>query len=48
LFCFTDGILDVVGDVNVDYADYVDYDDDDDDDDDDDVVLVGGLFLAFC
>ena len=42
LFCFTDGILDVVGDVNVDYADYVDYDDDDD------VVLVGGLFLAFC
>ena len=39
LFRFTNGILDVVGDVNVDYADgldYVDYDDDNDDDDDDD------------
>jgi hypothetical protein len=37
---FTDGILDVVGDVDVDYVDYVD--------DDDDEVLVGGLYLAFC
>jgi hypothetical protein len=43
LFCFTDGILDVVGDVDVDYVDYVDYVDDDDDE-----VLVGGLYLAFC
>jgi hypothetical protein len=40
---FTDGILDVVGDVDVDYVDYVDYVDDDDDE-----VLVGGLYLAFC
>ena len=40
LLCrFTDGILDVVGDVDVDYVDYVDDDDD---------VLVGGLYLAFC
>ena len=37
LLCrFTDGILDVVGDVDVDYVDYVDDDDDDDDYDDDD------------
>ena len=37
LLCrFTDGILDVVGDVDVDYVDYVDDDDDDYDDDDDD------------
>ena len=44
LLCrFTDGILDVVGDVDVDYVDYVV-----DDDDDDDEVLVGGLYLAFC
>ena len=43
LLCrFTDGILDVVGDVDVDYVDYVDYVDDDDE------VLVGGLYLAFC